>query len=125
MIKALDFSFWNYLVMAGKVVFGDGWSSALEYAIPIASDKILKNCDEKGLKDGALICSATADYIDRLAEIAGYKEAVLVAVSETTDAFRKASKAMEDGKITTAEIKCQIGEILEAVEAWKSVVKGN
>ena len=121
--KAADFklSLWNWVVIFFKGKFGDGLTSVFEYILNIFNDKVLSKVSPEELKKYSALIIALAEFGEKILNIYIMDEGKKSALSKTVDTLRKVSISLEDGKVTADELEQTINDLVDTVEAWKTI----
>ena len=114
-------SLWNWAVIFCKGKFGGGITSVLEYILTIFNDKVLSKVSPEDLKKYSGIIVALAEFGEKVLDIYIVDEAKRNALSKTVETLRKLATALEDGKVTSEELELTINEVIETINAWKSI----
>ena len=112
---------WNWVVIFCKGKFGGGLTSVLEYILNIFNDKVLSKVSTENLRKYSGLIVALAEFGEKVLDLYIVSESKREALSKTVDTLRKVSIALEDGQVTTDELEQAINDLVDTINAWKSL----
>ena len=119
--KAFKLSLWNWAVIFFKGTFGDGLASAFEYILNLLNDKLLSKVPAEDLKKYSGIIVALSEFGEKVLGYYQVDENKKNALTKTIAALQNRASALEDGKVTQEEFEQAIKDVVETVNAWKSI----